>query len=186
MGTPRSFAGIGTPPSSRRGSRAGTPRGAKEIVVRKEPVAFVAPQQQPKEVAVPIVALVEVPACPVESEPLPPRRMAPEVPEVPAAHEEAAPIGEIPELPGSPIERAKEEGPTLEVLGGPIFEGGRGVELEHFPIALKKRDTPSWLRWSEYNSKVKLVPVSTEGIKPTPLLGSESIYSASAFKPRPD
>ena len=74
--------------------------------------------------------------------------MAPEAPESPAAHEEVAPLGETLEAPGSPIERAKEEGPTLTVPGGPVFEGGRGAELEHFPITLKKRDTPPWLRWS--------------------------------------
>ena len=70
--------------------------------------------------------------------------------------------------------------------GGPVFEGGRGVELEHFPIASQKKDTPSWLRWSECNSDAKLAPANAKGIPPKPFIGGLSIFMADAFKPRPN
>ena len=120
---------------------------------------------------------MEVPERPVE--PSPPEAL--EVPEPLVEREGGARPGEIPEVPGSP----EEEGLMPALPGGPVFEGGRGIELKHVPTASKK-DTPSWLRWNEYNSDAKLVPVSVTGITPKPFIGGLSIFMADAFKPRPN
>ena len=125
---------------------AGIPRGPRtgEIFLKQQPTKFVA-AHEPSGPPIPIVGLVEVPECPIDF-PLPtpksPAAVAQEVPESPAVREGEVPAGETPAVPGSPEGRAREEASPLKVPGGPVFEGSRDTDLEHFPIAMKRRESP--------------------------------------------